>query len=42
MKGDAFLFMIFSWGLVLSLCTYCFSKLFGSGKKGAGKGGGGR
>ncbi len=28
MKGDALLFMLFSWGLVISLTTYCFSKLF--------------
>ena len=28
MKGSALLFMLFSWGLVLSLSTYCFSKLF--------------
>ncbi len=28
MKGTALLFMLFSWGLVLSLSTYCFSKLF--------------
>ncbi len=32
MKGDALLFMLFSWGIVLSLTTYCFSKLFNSSK----------
>ncbi len=30
MKGDALLFMLFSWGLVICLTTYCFSKLFSS------------
>ncbi len=28
MKGDALLFMLLSWGIVLTLTTYCFSKLF--------------
>ena len=33
MKGDAFLFMISSWGLVLALTTFCFVKLFGAGRR---------
>ncbi len=33
MKGTALLFMLFSWGLVLSLSTYCFSKLFAAEAK---------
>jgi hypothetical protein len=32
MKGDALLFMLFSWGLVLGLCTFCFKKLFSARK----------
>jgi len=28
MKGEALLFMLFSWGLIGALCTFCFSKLF--------------
>ena len=28
MDGDAFLFMILSWGLILGLNIYCFTLLF--------------
>ncbi len=28
MKGSALLFMLFSWTLVTSLCTFCFTRLF--------------
>ncbi len=28
MKGSALLFMLFSWNLVFSLCTFCFTRLF--------------
>jgi len=34
MKGEALLFMLFSWGLVMSLVTFCFSKLFSNQKQG--------
>ncbi len=37
MKGDALLFMLLSWGIVLSLTTYCFSKLFNTAKPGRGR-----
>ncbi len=33
MRGDALLFMFFSWGLVITLSTYCFSKLFSNHAK---------
>jgi hypothetical protein len=28
MKGSALLFMLFSWTVVTSLCTFCFTRLF--------------
>ncbi len=37
MKGDALLFMLFSWGCVISLTTYCFSKLFSSDNRRKGR-----
>ncbi|WP_457601257.1 hypothetical protein [Hydrogenivirga sp.] len=32
MDGDAFLFMILSWGLILGLNIYCFTLLFTKGE----------
>ncbi|GEM_PF-2914827 len=34
MKGSALLFMLFSWNLVISLCTFCFTRLFLANKPG--------
>jgi len=33
MKGSALLFMLFSWNLITSLCTFCFTRLFLAEKK---------
>ena len=34
MKGSALLFMLFSWNLISSLCTFCFTRLFLAERKG--------
>ncbi len=39
MNGSALLFMAFSWGLVLSLTIFSFTRLFSAGRR---KEGGGR
>ena len=40
MKGSALLFMLISWNIVISLCTFCFTRIFmvsDSDKKGTRK-----
>ncbi|MDQ7082897.1 MAG: hypothetical protein Q9N34_08105 [Aquificota bacterium] len=33
MDGDAFLFMMLSWGFILSLNIFCFTLLFSRGER---------
>ncbi|MEF3168583.1 MAG: hypothetical protein K6360_04500 [Deltaproteobacteria bacterium] len=33
MNGSALLFMAFSWGLILSLTTFCFTRLFSAERR---------